>query len=65
MMAENAEAELLVVLVREFFEDYLDVKEESDSGRVFNPITISCCRCMKVEPLGKLLKKMRQLSGAK
>ena len=51
-------------LVKELFEEYLDVVEESDSGREFHPITISCCRCMKVEPLNILLKRMRELSGA-
>ena len=51
-------------LVKELFEEHLDVVEESDSGREFHPITISCCRCMKVEPLNILLKRMRELSGA-
>jgi hypothetical protein len=55
----------LQTLVKSFFEDYLDVQEESDSGRVFNPIHISCVRAMKVEPLAKLLMRMRELSGAK
>jgi hypothetical protein len=55
----------LQVLVKSFFEDYLDVQEESDSGRVFNPIHISCVRAMKVEPLAKMLMRMRELSGAK
>jgi hypothetical protein len=55
----------LQTLVKSFFEDYLDVQEESDSGRVFNPIHISCVRAMKVEPLAKLLMSMRELSGAK
>jgi len=51
-------------LVKDFFENYLDTWEESDSGREFHPITISCCRCMKIEPLNILLKRMRELSGA-
>jgi hypothetical protein len=55
----------LQALVKSFFEDYLDVQEESDSGRVFNPIHISCVRAMKVGPLAKLLIRMRELSGAK
>ena len=55
----------LETLVKDFFENYLDTWEESDSGREFHPITISCCRCMKVEPLDKLLTRMRELSGAK
>ena len=52
-------------LVKSFFEDYLDVQEESDSGRVFNPVNISCTRVMMLEPLDKLLMRMRELSGAK
>ena len=55
----------LQALVKSFFDDYLDVQEESDSGRVFNPIHISCVRAMKLEPLYKLLMRMRELSGAK
>ena len=51
-------------LVKDFFENYLDTWEESDSGREFHPITISCCRCMKIEPLDILLKRMRELSEA-
>lgn len=51
-------------LVKEFFEKYLNRIEESDEGRLFNPITIGCCRAMMVEPLGKLLENMRKLSGA-
>ena len=52
-------------LVREFFEDYLDVTEESDSGHVFHPIQISIVRALKVKPLSDLLQRMRELSGAK
>jgi len=60
----NKERELQL-LVKDFFEKFLDTWEESDSGREFHPITISCCRAMKVEPLGILLERMRELSGAK
>ena len=59
------EAEELRQLVKSFFEDYLDYQEESDSGRVFNPIHISCTRVMMVEPLAKLLMRMKELSKAK
>jgi hypothetical protein len=55
----------LYTLVKSFFEDYLDYQEESDSGRVFNPIHVSCTRVMMTEPLAKLLMRMRELSGAK
>lgn len=55
----------LKATVRSFFEDFIDIREESDSGRVFAPITISSCRCMMIEPLADVLAKMRTLSGAK
>jgi DNA-directed RNA polymerase subunit N (RpoN/RPB10) len=50
--------------VKEFFNKYLNRVEESDSGRVFHPITVSCCRAMMIQPLGELLERMRVLSGA-
>jgi len=59
--AENAE---LKATVRSFFQDFIDIREESDSGRVFAPITISSCRCMMIEPLAEVLAKMRKLSGS-
>ena len=59
--AENAE---LKATVRSFFQDFIDVREESDSGRVFAPVTISSCRCMMIEPLAEVLSKMRKLSGS-
>jgi hypothetical protein len=46
-------------LVKELFE-FLDATEESDSGRVFHPIAISCCRAMKLEPLGVCIKALRE-----
>ena len=65
MQEEIDELRELQTLVKSFFEDYLDVQEESDSGRVFNPIHISCVRAMKLEPLYKLLMRMRELSGVR
>lgn len=62
---EMNEHEELKAAVRSFFEDFIDIREESDSGRVFAPITISSCRCMMIEPLHEVLTKMRTLSGAK
>lgn len=50
--------------VKSFFEDYLNIREESDSGRMFAPITVSCCRAAKLEQLSRLLERMRVLSGA-
>jgi hypothetical protein len=60
-----SEHDELKATVRSFFEDFIDIREESDSGRVFAPITISSCRCMMIEPLAEVLAKMRTLSGAK
>jgi len=50
--------------VKVFFEQYLNRREESDGGRMFAPIYVSCCRVMKTKPLNELLEKMRVLSGA-
>ena len=50
--------------VKSFFQDYLNIREESDSGRMFAPITVSCCRAMEIEKLNALLERMRSLSGA-
>ena len=61
---EMSEHEELKATVRSFFQDFLDIREESDSGRVFAPITISSCRCMMIEPLAEVLSKMRKLSGS-
>jgi hypothetical protein len=49
-------------LLTEFF-TYLDYQEESDSGRVFNPVTIGSCRVMMTEPLDMLLQRMRDRSN--
>ena len=56
--------EELRVCVKEFFEKYLNHAEESDSGKMFHPITVSCCRVMMMKPLSNLLHKMCELSGA-
>jgi len=55
----------LQVCVKEFFEKYLNYAEESDGGKMFNPIVVSCCRVMMTEPLNNLLARMAELSGAK
>ena len=52
----------LKAAVNELFSEFLDVVEESDSGREFHPIFISCSRSMKIKPLNTLLKKLRELS---
>lgn len=54
----------LEACVKEFFEKYLNRVEESDSGKMFHPIYISCCRAAMLEPLDKLLDRMANLSGA-
>ena len=48
--------------VREFFK-ILDSQEESEEGRMFHPVTIKCCRAMMIEPLNKLLDRMKELSN--
>ena len=53
----------LKVLVKSLFKDYLDVVEVSDNGNEFHPIYISCARANKLEPLGKLLNKIKELSN--
>lgn len=53
----------LEACVKEFFETYLNRVEESDSGYLFHPITVSCCRAAMLEPLDNLLKRMAQLAG--
>jgi len=65
MQEEIDELRELQTLVKSFFEDYLNYEEESDSGRVFNPIHVSCTRAMMIEPLAKLLMRMRELSKVK
>lgn len=64
-IGQEIEQTELQTLVKSFFEDYLDYQEESDGGRVFNPIHVSCTRVMMIEPLAKLLIRMRELSGVK
>ena len=54
----------LEACVKEFFEKYLNHTEESDGGKMFNPIVVSCCRALMTEPLNNLLAKMSELSGA-
>ncbi len=63
MQQEKRDAELRVC-VKEFFEKYLNRTEESDGGKMFNPIVVSCCRALMTEPLNNLLAKMSELSGA-
>lgn len=52
----------LKLLVKRFFE-ILDVKEESDLGREFSPVFISCCRVLLGEELKKILPRMKELAN--
>ena len=54
----------LRVCVKEFFDKYLNRTEESDSGKMFHPVVVSCCRALMTEPLNSLLARMAELSGA-
>jgi hypothetical protein len=63
MQQEERDAELRRC-VRYFFEQYLNHVEESDSGKMFNPIVVSCSRALMTEPLNDLLARMAELSGA-
>lgn len=38
---------------------YLDMTEESDSGRVFHPTTITSCRVMDGEAINEILKQLK------
>ena len=63
-LGQELELEELRACVKEFFEKYLNRREESDSGRMFAPVQVSSVRVMLVQPLGELLERMRVLSGA-
>jgi hypothetical protein len=52
----------LKTLTKRFFE-ILDTKEESDSGREFSPVFVSCCRAFLGEELKKILPRMKELSN--
>ncbi len=49
----------LEAVVKEFL-SYLDYTEESDSGRVFHPITIGSCRALMSEPLDMVMQTLRR-----
>jgi hypothetical protein len=52
----------LKTLTKRFFQ-ILDTKEESDSGRIFSPVFISCCRVLLGQELNKILLRMKELSN--
>jgi hypothetical protein len=59
-MTDTTAAELayLRILVKNLFY-YLDYQEESDNGKMFHPVTISCCRALMTQPLNELLDEMK------
>ena len=61
MNTTNTHAELKT-LTKRFFQ-ILDAKEESDSGKEFSPVFISCCRVLLGEELKKILPRMKELSN--
>jgi hypothetical protein len=58
-----SEKDELKECVKEFFDSYLNHIEETDSGKKFRPIEITCCRALMLGPLDQLLTKMATLSG--
>ena len=44
--------------LKEFFR-ILDLREESDSGRIFSPVNISCVRAHLVKPLDDILVRLK------
>lgn len=43
--------------------DILDETEETENGISFNPTKVSTCRAMHIEPVSKLLLRMKVLCG--
>lgn len=54
--------ELIKRLLRDFFE-LLDKTEESDEGRVFHPVQISCCREQDRLRLNETLIKLKRYTN--
>lgn len=46
-------------LVQEFL-SYLDYQEVSESGKVFQPVTVACSRAMMITPLRLVLTQLRE-----
>lgn len=53
------EPDTLKQLVKELFY-YLDMTEESDSGRVFHPTIITSCRVMYQDKINDILKQLKE-----
>jgi hypothetical protein len=60
----NDKDQALASTVRRFLA-FLDRTEESDSGRAFHPVSISCCRAQWVGDLNKTIQEMQELSKEK
>jgi hypothetical protein len=58
-----SETTTLEQAVHHFF-DILNRTEESDSGHIFHPVTINCCRVMWMQDLEDTLTTMAELSGS-
>lgn len=46
-------------LVKSLFNDFLNVTEESDEGKIFHPTFITTCRALKIEPINKLMEELK------
>lgn len=58
-MSLTSKAQAYDVLVKELFR-LLDLTEETDDGRVFRPIKISCCREMDRLQFEKVLVELKR-----
>lgn len=41
-------------------QEFLDRTEESDEGRIFHPVSVTCCRALWIEPLEKILIDLKE-----
>lgn len=58
-MSLTSKAQQYDVLVKELFR-LLDITEETDDGRVFQPNRISSCRALDAEKLEKVLVELKR-----
>ena len=49
-------------IIKEFFE-ILETREESDSGKEFNPMYISSCQIMKTKRINEIFEKLKDWIG--
>lgn len=61
-MVSEASADTLEENVRRFF-SILDIREESEVGRIFAPVFISSVRVEQSAKLNEILKAMKRQSG--